>query len=161
VARVAYVVNCDCPNTTEAYPHRIGRTGRAMNTGEALTFVTPSDFPNVRALERALSMRVTRKPFEGFGASHSDQLDRLVAGSNDRFVSNRAQNRQDGNAGRRGGQGGRSTGQGGGSRGPSRNGSGQRPSGQPGGASAGNSAGGYSGPRRRNGPRRRPEASRG
>jgi ATP-dependent RNA helicase RhlE len=154
------VINYDFPDTTEAYTHRIGRTGRAMNTGEALTFVTPADFPNVRALERALSMRVSRKPFEGFGDAHSDQLDRLVAGANDRFVSSRVQNRQDGQAGRRGGNGG-------GPRGPNRNGGGQRSggqrsSGQPGNAaSAGSSAGGYSGPRRRGGPRRRPEASRG
>jgi len=157
VARVSHVINYDFPDTTEAYTHRIGRTGRAMNTGEALTFVTPSDFPNVRALERSLSMRVTRKPFEGFGDGHSDQLDRLVAGANDRFVSSRVQNRQDGQAGRRGGHSG-------GSRGPSRNGGGQRSSGQRSGgqsSTAGNAAGGYSGPRRRGGPRRRPEAGRG
>ena len=160
VARVSHVINYDFPDTTEAYTHRIGRTGRAMNTGEALTFVTPSDFPNVRALERALSMRVTRKPMEGFGAGHSDQLDKLVAGANDRFVSSRVQNRQDSQGGRRGGHSQ--------SRGQSRNGgtqrsSGHRPGGQSGSTSAsGSAAGGYAGPRRRNGSqRRRPEASRG
>src|SRR5690606_24524180 len=160
VARVSHVINYDFPDTTEAYTHRIGRTGRAMNTGEALTFVTPTDFPNVRALERALSMRVNRKPMEGFGAGHSDQLERLVAGANDRFVSNRVQNRQDGRGGRRNGNSQ--------SRGPSRSGGGQRSNGQrPGGQSgstsgAGSAAGGYTAPRRRNGgPRRRPEASRG
>ena len=37
------MVNYDCPDTGEAYVHRIGRTGRAGETGTAYTFVTPSD----------------------------------------------------------------------------------------------------------------------
>lgn len=80
VARVSHVINYDFPDTTEAYTHRIGRTGRATRTGEALTFVTPNDFDNVRALERKLG-RVERKSFPGFEASHADQLERLSANS--------------------------------------------------------------------------------
>lgn len=41
VANVAHVVNYDIPNVPEEYIHRIGRTGRAGATGDALTFVTP------------------------------------------------------------------------------------------------------------------------
>jgi len=147
VARVSHVINYDFPDTTEAYTHRIGRTGRAKNTGEALTFVTPSDFTNVRALERALNMRVDRKRYEGYGEGHSDQLDRLVASSSDRFVSSRQQGRQGGNRnqGDRRSHGGNSQqGQQGGQRG---NGNGSRPT------------GGRSRPPRRGGQRRRPEAS--
>jgi superfamily II DNA/RNA helicase len=162
VARVSHVINYDVPDTTEAYTHRIGRTGRAKNTGEALTFVTPSDFPNVRALERALSMRVTRKPYEGFGAGHTDQLDRLVAGANDRFVSSRVQNRPDGQAGRRGGHGGSRGGSHGGSRGGGQGaGHGGSQGGNRSGGHSGGPGGGHTGQRRRGGPRRRPEASRG
>ena len=55
-----------------------GRTGRATRTGEALTFVTTGDFENVRLLERKLGTRIERQSFEGFEASHADQLERLT-----------------------------------------------------------------------------------
>ncbi|EOD26199.1 hypothetical protein EMIHUDRAFT_418728 [Emiliania huxleyi CCMP1516] len=41
--RVAAVINVDCPETSEAYVHRIGRTGRAGEVGRAYTLVTPAD----------------------------------------------------------------------------------------------------------------------
>jgi len=80
VARVTHVINYDFPDTPEAYTHRIGRTGRAERTGEALTFVTPNDFDNVRALERKLGMRVERRRFDGF-AGPADALDALRPGA--------------------------------------------------------------------------------
>ncbi len=48
VEKVSHVVNYDMPNTSDAYTHRIGRTGRAEREGKAYTFVTagrPSDGP--------------------------------------------------------------------------------------------------------------------
>jgi ATP-dependent RNA helicase RhlE len=61
VARIAHVINYDMPDTTEAYTHRIGRTGRAARSGEASTFVEPKDFGLVRAIERAQDQRLQRK----------------------------------------------------------------------------------------------------
>lgn len=52
VERIGLVVNLDLPREPEAYVHRIGRTGRAGRTGEALTFVTPSERPRLRQIER-------------------------------------------------------------------------------------------------------------
>jgi len=52
VDRIGLVVNFDVPTEPEAYVHRIGRTGRAGRTGEALTFVTPSEQHRLRAIER-------------------------------------------------------------------------------------------------------------
>jgi len=43
VKGVAAVINVDCPETSEAYVHRIGRTGRAGEVGRAYTLVTPAD----------------------------------------------------------------------------------------------------------------------
>ena len=43
VERISHVINYDVPNETEAYIHRIGRTGRAGRTGEAILFVTPRE----------------------------------------------------------------------------------------------------------------------
>ena len=105
VARVSHVINYDFPDTTEAYTHRIGRTGRATRTGEALTFVTPSDFDNVRALERKLSQRIERKSYEGFASGHSDQLDRLVASGGGNFNPGSSRRRQDSGGNRSNGRG--------------------------------------------------------
>ena len=105
VARVSHVINYDFPDTTEAYTHRIGRTGRATRTGQALTFVTPNDFDNVRLLERKLS-RIDRKSFDGFETSHADQLERLSAtGGNNNFSSNSRNRRTNGGGNRSNGQG--------------------------------------------------------
>ena len=41
VLEVSHVMNFDIPNTVDAYTHRIGRTGRALRTGEAFTLATP------------------------------------------------------------------------------------------------------------------------
>ncbi|HEX7022682.1 MAG TPA: DEAD/DEAH box helicase [Trueperaceae bacterium] len=67
VSKVSHVINYDIPNTVETYTHRIGRTGRAQNTGEAFTFVTPEDEGMVRSIERKLGMRIERVEVDGFG----------------------------------------------------------------------------------------------
>jgi len=43
VSKVSHVINYDMPDTVDAYTHRIGRTGRAQQTGEAFTFVCAED----------------------------------------------------------------------------------------------------------------------
>ncbi|CAE8605671.1 unnamed protein product [Polarella glacialis] len=43
ISRVRYVINFDAPETIEDYIHRVGRTGRAGETGFAMTFMTPRD----------------------------------------------------------------------------------------------------------------------
>jgi ATP-dependent RNA helicase DDX5/DBP2 len=43
IKEVRAVINYDCPETSEAYVHRIGRTGRAGAVGAAYTLVTPED----------------------------------------------------------------------------------------------------------------------
>ena len=57
VDRISHVVNYDIPHDTESYVHRIGRTGRAGRTGEALLFVAPRERHLLKAIERA-----TRQP---------------------------------------------------------------------------------------------------
>ena len=48
VLSISHVINYDMPDTTDAYTHRIGRTGRAEQTGEAYTLVTADDVNEVR-----------------------------------------------------------------------------------------------------------------
>lgn len=59
VDRISHVVNFDIPYDTEAYIHRIGRTGRAGRKGEAILFVSNREQHLLRSIERA-----TRQPIE-------------------------------------------------------------------------------------------------
>jgi ATP-dependent RNA helicase DeaD len=59
VRRISHVVNYDIPYDTEAYVHRIGRTGRAGEQGDAILFVTPREKRLLHAIETA-----TRKKIE-------------------------------------------------------------------------------------------------
>lgn len=52
ITQISHVINFDIPDTPEAYTHRIGRTGRMMRKGIALTFVTPEDRSVLKAIER-------------------------------------------------------------------------------------------------------------
>jgi ATP-dependent RNA helicase RhlE len=66
VLRISHVVNYDMPDTTDAYTHRIGRTGRIGKTGDAFTFVTGEDTAMVRALEQLLSAKLERRRLPSF-----------------------------------------------------------------------------------------------
>jgi len=59
VARVSHVINYDIPNDTEAYVHRIGRTGRAGREGTAILFVAPRERRLLAAIERATRQKMT------------------------------------------------------------------------------------------------------
>jgi ATP-dependent RNA helicase RhlE len=67
VDSVSHVINYDVPAAPEDYVHRIGRTGRAGNTGQAITIVTPIDELSLRAIERLMGKTVKRIVPDGFG----------------------------------------------------------------------------------------------
>ncbi len=58
VERVSHVVNYDIPYDTEAYVHRIGRTGRAGREGDAILFVAPRERRMLQAIERATNKKI-------------------------------------------------------------------------------------------------------
>ncbi|MGB5060353.1 MAG: DEAD/DEAH box helicase [Candidatus Promineifilaceae bacterium] len=66
VADISHVINFDMPDTVDAYTHRIGRTGRAQESGEAFTFATQNDDPMVRDIEKVLGTRIERRQLDGF-----------------------------------------------------------------------------------------------
>ncbi len=70
VTEVSHVINFDMPNTVDAYIHRIGRTGRAENTGEALTLTLHEDAALVRKIEDVLGGRIERRRMEDFDYGH-------------------------------------------------------------------------------------------
>ena len=66
VTALGHVVNFDVPAVPEDYIHRVGRTGRAEQTGEAFTFVAPDEEADLKAIERAVGKRLPRVTVPGF-----------------------------------------------------------------------------------------------
>ena len=66
IADVSHVINYDVPQHPEDYIHRIGRTGRAENTGDAFTIMTAEDAPHVFAIERFIGKKIERVKLEDF-----------------------------------------------------------------------------------------------
>jgi ATP-dependent RNA helicase RhlE len=66
VPEISHVINFDMPDTVDAYTHRIGRTGRARETGEAFTFTAPEDEEMVRSVEKVLGKPIERRRLDGF-----------------------------------------------------------------------------------------------
>lgn len=76
VPEISHVINFDMPDTVDAYTHRIGRTGRALETGEAFTFTAPDDEAMVRDIERLLGKPIERRRLEGFAYGAFNPEDR-------------------------------------------------------------------------------------
>ncbi len=66
VLHISHVINYDMPENTDAYIHRIGRTGRVNKNGDALTFVTSADTAMVSSLEHILNKKIERRMLENF-----------------------------------------------------------------------------------------------
>lgn len=69
VTRISHVINYDMPDTTDAYTHRIGRTGRAAKTGDAFSFITGQDVDLLRSLKRLLGEKLQFQTVEGLTIS--------------------------------------------------------------------------------------------
>ena len=69
VDRISHVINYDIPQDTEAYVHRIGRTGRAGRTGDAILFATHRETHLLKTIEK-----VTRQPIEKMALPGADQI---------------------------------------------------------------------------------------
>ncbi len=68
---ISHVINYDVPQNPEDYIHRIGRTGRAGASGEAITFLTPGELPYMHAIERVLGYKLPREHVDGLTAAFS------------------------------------------------------------------------------------------
>jgi ATP-dependent RNA helicase RhlE len=66
VAGVSHVINFDVPLHAEDYVHRIGRTGRAKETGDAVMLVTPQEANEVVAIEKLIGQKIPVMVLEGF-----------------------------------------------------------------------------------------------
>ena len=71
VLDISHVFNYDMPDSTDAYTHRIGRTGRVGKAGDAFTLVTGEDTTMVRSLERILNRPLEHRMLKGFDYAKS------------------------------------------------------------------------------------------
>jgi ATP-dependent RNA helicase RhlE len=62
ISLVSHVINFDVPIVYEDYVHRIGRTGRANHSGEAITFMNEAEHYHVQQIEQLIRMKIPRKP---------------------------------------------------------------------------------------------------
>lgn len=77
VERISHVVNYDLPIDTESYVHRIGRTGRAGRTGDAISFVTPRERRLLKTIEKATKQPLTQMPLPYVAEVNASRLSRF------------------------------------------------------------------------------------
>ncbi len=69
--RLPCVINYELPRVPNDYLHRIGRTGRAGQSGLAISLISPQDEAHFKAIERQLNFKLEREQVDGFEANES------------------------------------------------------------------------------------------
>ncbi len=115
IDQLPHVVNFELPNVPEDYVHRIGRTGRAGNEGEAMSLVCIDEHKLLHDIERMLKRELPKESIEGYEPDPSIKAEPIQNGRNNRGHSQpRSQNR--GRGGNTGGRSGNARGNGNGNR---------------------------------------------
>ena len=138
IDQLPHVVNFELPNVPEDYVHRIGRTGRAGATGEAISLACVDEDIFLRDIERLIKRSIPREIVPGFEPPVGERAEPIVLGRMTIGIGGTQRNgggggggggaRRGGGGGRPGGGGGGRLGGGGGGNGPRRDG-GSRPTG--------------------------------
>ena len=95
IQQLSCVINHDLPDLTEDYIHRIGRTGRASNTGEAISLVSRGELGILRDIEKLIGQKITVEVCPGFEQKPIKVIKHKP--SNNRFGNNRSGNNRPGN----------------------------------------------------------------
>ncbi len=112
IEELPHVVNYELPNVPEDYVHRIGRTGRAAATGQAISLVCVDEHKLLRDIERLLKREIPRMALDGYEPDPSIKAEPIQngrqGGRGGRSGGNGGDQRRGGNGGehRRGGNGG-------------------------------------------------------
>lgn len=80
IDQLPHVVNYELPNVPEDYVHRIGRTGRAGNEGEALSLVCVDEHDFLRDIERLLKREIPKVVIDGFAPDRSIKPEPILLG---------------------------------------------------------------------------------
>lgn len=78
IADVSHVFNYHIPFNAKSYIHRVGRTGRAGNKGIAITLVTPSEFRNIRRIEKNVGSSIEVKVIPTLHNLRKERSNRLI-----------------------------------------------------------------------------------
>ncbi len=77
IDQLPHVVNYDLPTVAEDYVHRIGRTGRAGSSGQAISLVSADEFKQLSDIENLIKQLITREYITGFEPIHDVPASRL------------------------------------------------------------------------------------
>jgi len=91
IEQLPHVVNFDLPHVPEDYVHRIGRTGRAGSTGEAISLVSNDERPLLAAIEKLMGRGIEQREVTGFSSAGSLQADRATSQRRNPVASGRPQ----------------------------------------------------------------------
>jgi len=86
VERVSHVINYDIPYDTEAYVHRIGRTGRAGREGDAILFVAPRERRMLQAIEKATHKKIDMMELPSTDLINNRRIEKFKQRITDRLV---------------------------------------------------------------------------
>ena len=75
ISGVSHVINYRVPENAEDYVHRIGRTGRAEQEGDAFTLLTADELDFAQSVERFIDQSINRRRLEGFNYKYTALLD--------------------------------------------------------------------------------------
>jgi ATP-dependent RNA helicase RhlE len=128
IDQLPHVVNYELPNVPEDYVHRIGRTGRAERTGEAISLVCVDEHKLLRDIERLLKREIPRIALPGYEPDPSIKAEPIINGRQAGGGRGAPRGNGGGGAARTGNGGGQRSGNGGGQR-ENRGGGSARPQG--------------------------------
>jgi len=77
-----HVINFELPNISEDYVHRIGRTGRAGASGEAISLVSADETTYLRGIEKLIAMKIEVEILEGFEPDPNASTEPIKPGQN-------------------------------------------------------------------------------
>ena len=84
ISQLPHVVNFELPNVPEDYVHRIGRTGRAGNEGEAMSLVCVDEDKLLRDIEKLIKREIPKVVLEGYEPDPSIKAEPITRGGNGR-----------------------------------------------------------------------------
>ena len=93
IDELTHVFNFDLPNVPETYVHRIGRTGRAGNTGIAISFCSPEERSELRDIEKLAAIKIPVIEAHPFPVDENALLEPAVAQGNNNSRRNNGRNR--------------------------------------------------------------------
>ena len=82
IDQLPHVINFELPNVSEDYVHRIGRTGRAGNSGDAISLVCIDEHDYLLAIEKLIKQKINKIAIEGFKVNPNIKAEPISNGRN-------------------------------------------------------------------------------